>query len=202
MDKIDWEEQWALFAENFYDGKAHIDLGKKTLLLLPGPGFGDLSHPTTALMLEMMQAHALGNRVLDIGTGSGILALAAILLGAKSALGIDIDPEALTHAEKNNALNGLNARFSQTIPKRLPPSIVLINMILSEQRAAFSPEANRAAKLWITSGILASQETEYLAQTSDWGWKMVSKHQKSEWLGFIFHKSVNSDTIQKNSPRQ
>lgn len=189
MDKIDWEEQWALFAENFYEGKAHIDLGKKTLLLLPGPGFGDLSHPTTALMLEMMQTYAPGNQVLDIGTGSGILALAALLLGAKSALGIDIDPDAVTHAEKNNALNGLNARFSQTIPKSLPPSIVLMNMILSEQRAAFSPEANRAAKLWITSGILACQEHGYLAQTAEWGWQVVSKHQKSEWLGFIMNPS-------------
>ena len=185
---VNWDEQWALFAENFYDGKAHIDLGKKTLLLAPGPGFGDLSHPTTSLMLEMMHSEVPGESVLDIGTGSGILSLAALLLGARSAHGIDIDPDALLHAKKNNALNGLNARFSKILPKTLPPSIALMNMILSEQRAAFSPRANQTAKRWITSGILEAQEGEYLAQTSAWGWTLRSKHQSSEWLGFVFDK--------------
>lgn len=185
---INWEEQWAFFAENFYDGKAHIDLGEKTLLLLPGPGFGDLSHPTTALMLEMMKTHVTGESVLDIGTGSGILTLAALLLGARFAHGIDIDPDALLHAEKNNVLNGLEARFSKTLPNKLPPSIVLMNMILSEQRLAFSSRANQAAKLWITSGILATQATEYLAQASDWGWELHSTHRRSDWLGFVFNK--------------
>lgn len=197
MDQINWEEQWALFAENFYDGKAHINLGEKTLLLLPGPGFGDLSHPTTALMLEMMRDCVLGNQILDIGTGSGILALAALLLGANSAYGIDIDPDALVHAEKNNILNGLNARFSQALPKRLSPSIVLMNMILSEQRAVFSHKANQSAKLWITSGILASQENEYLKQASDWGWRLISKLQKSEWLGFIFEKTPTPKALKR-----
>lgn len=185
---VNWEEQWALFAENFYDGKAHIELGQKTLLLLPGPGFGDLSHPTTGLMLEMMRTYVPESPVLDIGTGSGILALAALLLGASSAHGIDIDKEALFHAKKNNDLNGLKARFSKNLPKSLPPSIALMNMILSEQRTAFSFQANRAAKLWITSGILETQETEYLAQTADWGWNLISRHLRAEWLGFVFAK--------------
>ena len=82
---VNWEEQWALFAESSFDGKAHIDLsqfgGASTLLLLPGPGFGDLSHPTTYLMLKMMQNRVQNLPVLDIGTGSGILALAALSLG-------------------------------------------------------------------------------------------------------------------------
>ncbi len=183
---VDWEEQWALFAENFYDGKAHVALKDKTLLLLPGPGFGDLSHPTTALVLEMLRAFVPGEDVLDIGSGSGILSLAALLLGARSALGIDIDPEAIEHAKKNNRLNGLNARFRLKLPRRIPPSIALMNMIFSEQKAAFCNRANEAAKLWITSGILASQEKEYLEQTARWGWKIAEKRQKGEWLGFVF----------------
>ena len=183
---VNWEEQWALFAENFYDGKAHIGLGEKTLLLLPGPGFGDLSHPTTSLMLQMMRSHIYGESIIDIGSGSGILTLAALLLGARSSLGIDIDPEALLHGQKNNDLNSLKAQFSRNLPNHLPPSVALMNMILSEQRVAFSPRANRAAKLWITSGILASQEEEYLLQATAWGWKLLSRHQQTEWLGFIF----------------
>jgi len=183
---VNWAEQWALFAKNFYDGMAHIEIGKETLLLLPGPGFGDLSHPTTSLMLKMMEPHVPGESVLDIGTGSGILALAALKLGSRSARGIDVDSEALLHAQKNNSLNHLKAKFSKDLPKRIPPSIVLMNMIASEQRAAFSPRANQAAKLWITSGILESQEKAYLELASSWGWSFQSRYQREEWLGFIF----------------
>jgi ribosomal protein L11 methyltransferase len=181
---VDWKQQWALFAKNFYDGLAHIPLaGDKTLLLLPGPGFGDLSHPTTALMLEMMHPLVSQESIVDIGTGSGILALSALLLGANSSFGIDIDPEALLHAKENNELNHLNARFNKKLPPKLPPSIFLMNMILSEQRVAF--QKHPSAKLWITSGILESQESEYLAQADKWGLKVRSRHQNSEWLGFI-----------------
>ncbi|MBX7066531.1 MAG: 50S ribosomal protein L11 methyltransferase [Parachlamydiales bacterium] len=181
---VDWHEQWALFAQNFYDGKAHIPVGEKTLLLTPGAGFGDLSHPTTQLMIEMMQAYTPGETVVDIGTGSGILALAALLMGAKSAIGIDIDPDAIKHARKNAKLNGLKARFGKTLPKNFnEDTIFLMNMILSEQRAV-QPQRYKG-KLWIVSGILIDQKKLFLDQAQKWGWKMVSMSQKSEWCGFI-----------------
>lgn len=181
---IDWHQQWTLFAENFYDGKAHIQVGDKTLLLTPGAGFGDLSHPTTQLMMEMMQERINGESVVDIGSGSGILTLAALLLGAKSAIGIDIDPDALKHARENAKLNGLNARFLKTLPKTTSAdSIFLMNMILSEQRVV---RPNRyKGKLWIVSGILASQQKSFLDQARAWGWTLISTAQKSEWCGFI-----------------
>ena len=192
MEQVNWEEQWALFASDFHDGKAHIDLrplgGKQTLLLLPGPGFGDLSHPTTQLMLEMMQTHVLGESIFDIGTGSGILALAALLLGARSAVGIDIDEDALVHARKNGELNRLKARFCRAIPKKLPSSVILINMIFSEQKVVRPWTLNSVAKRWIVSGLLASQQDEYLAEASLWGWRVSSQHQRSEWLGWVFEK--------------
>jgi len=185
---VDWEEQWTLFAENFTEGKAHIHLTPtQTLLLTPGAGFGDLSHPTTYLMLEMMRERVAGHSVIDIGTGSGILALSALLLGAESARGIDIDLAALTHARQNANLNGLSATFSKTLPKNLPANnIFLMNMIFPEQ-CQFAPQRlNPLAKLWIVSGILEKQKEDYLAQTLKWGWKPVSEHHRSEWLGFIF----------------
>lgn len=163
--------------------------GRGALLLLPGPGFGDLSHPTTSLMLKMMHLYAPGASILDIGTGSGILALAALLLGARSAIGIDIDPHALTHARKNNRLNHLKARFTKTLPKNLPVSnVLLMNMILSEQRTVAPSNLNPIARLWIVSGILASQQSEYLSQASEWGWEPLSQYRQSEWLGWVFKK--------------
>ncbi len=192
---IDWNEQWTLFAENFTEGKAHIRLGNQTLLLTPGPGFGDLSHPTTHLMIEMMKPLVAGESVIDIGTGSGILALSALLLGAHSALGIDIDPAALRHAKENATINSLKARFSKTLPQKLSEgNLFLMNMILPEQREFKPDRLNRFAKLWIVSGILKSQREVYLAQAKQWGWEEVSEHQRSEWIGWVFKpKPISSN---------
>ncbi|MCC6127884.1 MAG: 50S ribosomal protein L11 methyltransferase, partial [Chlamydiae bacterium] len=193
-EEVDWEEQWSLFAENFVQGKAEIDLsrfGKKAILsLLPGPGFGDLSHPTTALMLEMMQERVEGEAILDIGTGSGILALSALLLGASSAIGLDIDAAVLGHARQNAKLNHLRAHFAKKLPTDLSgPHVCLLNMIFPEQLIAlrFLHKYKPLAKLWITSGILQNQKTAYLEQTKRWGWKLEEERQKEQWLGFVFN---------------
>ncbi len=191
MTSVDWEEQWALFSENFYDGKAHIDLsrfgGSGHLLLQPGAGFGDLSHPTTYLMLEMLQTHAKNAPIIDIGTGSGILSLAALRLGAKTATGIDIDPHAIAHAQSNNALNQLHAHFSLSLPDSLPEkSVFLMNMIFPEQKMVNPSQWNHFAKVWITSGILKEQKAAYLKQTADWGWTLAKEHERQGWLGFVF----------------
>ncbi|PIS02339.1 MAG: hypothetical protein COT85_06125 [Chlamydiae bacterium CG10_big_fil_rev_8_21_14_0_10_42_34] len=184
---VNWDEQWSLFAENFHQGKAHIQLGEKTLLLTPGAGFGDLSHPTTYLMLEMMKDTVSNEHVIDIGTGSGILALSALLMGAKSAIGIDIDPASIQHAKENAKLNQLKATFTKTLPKKLPQNnILLMNMIFPEQ-IIFAPEKlNQYAKTWIVSGILAKEKEAYLAQAKTWGWKPLLEQVRSEWVGFIF----------------
>lgn len=185
--EVNWEEQWSLFAENFSNGKAHIQLGDKTLLLTPGAGFGDLSHPTTYLMLEMMKKEVVGESILDIGTGSGILALSALLLGAKSAIGIDIDEAAIKHAKENAKLNQLEAKFTKTLPKKLSSdNILLMNMIFPEQKEFQPARLNRIAKKWITSGILENQKKEYLKEAKKWGWDLLSEHQRLEWCGFIF----------------
>jgi ribosomal protein L11 methyltransferase len=192
---VDWAEQWSLFAEGFRDGLAHIDLSRygapRTVRLYPGPGFGDLSHPTTRLMLDMMHTQVSGERILDIGSGSGILSLAALKLGAQSAIGIDIDEEALSHARKNGRLNNLKARFCREAPPSLQADhIVLMNMIFSEQKMVEPLQYNRLAKLWITSGILEEQRDRYLAQTEEWGWEFMSEHRCLGWLGFIFKKII------------
>jgi len=192
---IDWTQQWELFAENFHDGKAHIDLtrfgGSSILRLLPGPGFGDLSHPTTYLMLQLMEGRVKDQSVLDIGCGSGILGLSALQLGAKQVLGIDIDPEAIEHAKKNAELNGLQADFGLMVPEGYPGNqIVLMNMIMSEQTVVMEQKdrLNELAQIWITSGILVQQRDVYAQLTKSWGWKLKKEARKGEWLGMVFEK--------------
>lgn len=153
---IDWKAQWALHAHNFFDGKAHVDLKEfggpdRSFKLLPGPGFGDLSHPTTRIMLTLIPKR-LTCPVIDIGCGSGVLSLAAKVLGAPEVFGIDIDEDAIAHAQKNSALNGLNCSFGKallTIPKR---PLLLMNMISSEQKKAWSDLPPLAASTLIVSG--------------------------------------------------
>jgi len=214
MTLVDWEAQWASFAENFYDGVAHIDLkrfgGAGDLLLSPGPGFGDLSHPTTRLVLTLMQERVKSQPIVDIGCGSGILGLAALKLGALSLWGLDIDPDAIKHARQNATLNGLEAVFSDEIPDfteersgldpiekariliemefRKKSSILLMNMILPEQKMVMEQKVrlNAIAKTWITSGILVSQREEYLAVTRSWGWELAQELHEGEWLGMVF----------------
>lgn len=186
-DGIDWESQWAQFAAGFKDGKAHIELSRfgtnKTLYLQPGPGFGDLSHPTTSLMLSFMKGEMQGSTVLDIGCGSGILALSALLMGASQAIGIDIDENALEHARHNANLNRLSARFSRNLPKN-SKGVVLINMILSEQKAVLQeiPNLPSRASLWIASGFLAEQKKEAISFTEQLGLHLLEIKQEGEWI--------------------
>lgn len=177
---INWQEQWALFAPHFQNGLSHIPVGPHTLRLKPGPGFGDLSHPTTQLMLSALAPHVANRHVLDVGCGSGILTLASLLYGALSAHGVDIELDALAHARENNTLNNLRATFSLPSP-HVKPDIALMNMILSEQRIARVP-----APLQLTSGILLSQRDLYLAETASWGWTPLAEHTSGEWLAVLF----------------
>lgn len=198
--EINWEEQWALFAPAFKEGYAHIDLscfgspGAPLLRLAPGGGFGDLSHPTTRLMLHLMAERLKNQCVVDIGCGSGILTLAALLLSAKKGIGIDIDIDALSHAEKNKELNPLAKRavFGLTVSLHeiFSPLTILINMISSEQNVAWASHPvlhSRKARI-IASGILVEQREAYLKMTSKWGWDLMEEREEEGWLGFVFEQ--------------
>lgn len=186
-----WDSQWRLFAPNFRDGKAHIDLtpyGADVMLqLLPGPGFGDFSHPTTRLSLQLMAPVVRDKDVIDIGCGSGILSLAASALGARSVYGYDIDPDAAAHAEQNSLLNGFDIQFAQTPPPQTSSnSVIVMNMISSEQAAAwnvFLPSLTTPARLF-TSGVLDKEL--YLSWAAQNGWRLVQALQSDEWWAFEF----------------
>ena len=110
ISSIDWKQQWAMHGHQFHEGCVHIPFegdpfSDQSLRLAPGPGFGDFSHPTTHLMLNLLKNKLKGHNVIDIGCGSGVLTLAALLLGASSAYGIDIEPAIIEHAKGNIALN-------------------------------------------------------------------------------------------------
>lgn len=201
LPPIDWEAQWATHGLNFHDGYVHIDfsiLGRKapSLRLQPGSGFGDLSHPTSRLMLLLLARYHHQQIVIDIGCGSGILTLAAALLGAPSAYGIDIDESAIEHSRQNALLNLLENRCFFCTPDDFVWKIssqsvlILMNMIQSEQLVAWSslPSLHAQPAQLLSSGIRIEEREAYLAQMSQQGWILEEEEEENGWLAFYFTK--------------
>jgi ribosomal protein L11 methyltransferase len=140
----------------------------------PGLAFGTGTHPTTALCLEWLDAAQLQGRfVIDYGCGSGVLAIAALKLGAAGALAIDIDPQALLATRDNAARNGVAERLLVAAPDRTqhPPADVLLANILAEPLVELAPAfAERVAVggSIVLSGILQSQAAPVASRYAAW----------------------------------
>lgn len=140
----------------------------------PGLAFGSGTHPTTALCLGWLDGLADegeldGRRVLDFGCGSGILALAALKLGAAHAVGVDNDPQALLATDDNAQRNGVAERIQVHLPQDEPLAqypVVVANILASALIALADTLAARVAPggRIALSGILAGQEDDVLAR--------------------------------------
>lgn len=198
-ENIDWVQQWELFCPYFRDGMCRIPLSEfsskneKDLLLSPGAGFGDLSHPTTRLMMELMDSYVEGKVVVDLGCGSGVLGLFALQLGAKKVYGLDIDPNALEHTKENAKLNHLEDKIfvDFSLSKEALPDILLLNMTWEEQKQALSFFPENKCSIWITSGILEEQQQEYLLFMKQFTSRLQKVIKKEGWLGFVFEKEIS-----------
>ncbi len=176
----DWGNQAALFSPSMKDGLIQVNLrdfipnielfGSNTthLSLIPGQAFGDLSHETTQLMLKLFTPDICNKTVVDIGSGSGILSLAAKALGAKNVIGVDIDPQAINLAQKNAIQNNLEVQYLAKLPEIIyyqEDVIFLLNMLPHEQSEVFKayPKLQNMEANWIISGILEEKLDEYLS---------------------------------------
>lgn len=133
------------------------------VLLDPGLAFGTGTHPTTALCLEWLDGQYLqGKTVIDYGCGSGILAVAALKLGAAKAYGVDIDPQALTASGENARKNGVEHHLRLGYPREIAAvraDVVVANILATPliELAAEIGEKVRAGGRLALSGILAAQ---------------------------------------------
>lgn len=140
----------------------------------PGLAFGSGTHPTTALCLEWLDSLELaGKTVTDFGCGSGILAIAALKLGAARAVGVDNDPQALTASADNAQRNDVSDRLALFLPQDVnaeAADIFIANILagpLGELAPTFAAAAKPGAPFAI-SGILIGQQDELLQRYAEW----------------------------------
>jgi ribosomal protein L11 methyltransferase len=207
LPAIDWEQQWQQHGLAYDEGYIHVDLSTYSdidatppvLKLQPGAGFGDLSHVTTRQSLKLMADLVTGRPCVDVGCGSGILALAACAWGACPVIGLDIDPLAVEHAQANAKLNGLDAQIviSTVVDVDLfalsTGTVAVMNMISSEQKEAWQA----LTLLWeqcdelITAGIYSGEEETYLQMFFSYGWTLRRHLIDGEWHAFHFSRSAS-----------
>ena len=213
------EEDWATSWQKYYQpipvgrrvyivpdwmrGQAVPD-GRTPLYLNPGLTFGTGSHPTTQLCLELLEEvlHT-GDQVLDLGCGSGILAIAALALGASKAVGVDIDPKAAGVAFENAALNGIGPdRLSvyagdvltdKKLTAKLEPGqnrVVLANIVAD----VIIPLSGAAGALmapdgvFLTSGIIDGRQDEVRAAIEGSGFTVTEHRSRGGWHAFRAEK--------------
>ena len=207
----DWATSWQKYYQPIPVGKRvyivpdwmrgePVPDGRTPLYLNPGLTFGTGAHPTTQLCLELLEeVLQSGDKVLDLGCGSGILAIAALALGASRAVGVDIDPKAADVAFENAALNGVGPdRLSvyagdvlsdKKLAAKLGPGqnrVVLANIVadviipLSAKAGEFmTPDG-----VFLTSGVIDGREDEVRAALEANGFAVVKHLERGGWHAF------------------
>lgn len=136
--------------------------------------------------------------MIDIGSGSGVLSICAVALGAKPVYAIDIDTQALAHSKQNAELNQMADQIifckpeDFKKPEGVPSFVILMNMTMEEQKTAWQslPVLKEQDTVIITSGILAEQREAYLEMVQNRGWKLCGEQSEQGWLGFKFHQGL------------
>ena len=206
LPDVDWEESWKdnyppqgvgqrLLVLPYWLAEQETDRLK--VILDPGLTFGTGAHPSTQMVMEFMeQAVQPGCDCLDLGSGSGILSIAALRLGAGSAIGVDIDPKAEDIARENAAYNGFaapeftaltgNVTADQALMERLSKEhydIVLVNIVADViiSLAPVLPRFLSQDSLLICSGILDTRLSDVKTALEQAGLQVTQVKAKEDW---------------------
>ena len=199
----DWSEVWKQFYKPFRAGKSLVvkptwepydaKPGDRVIEIDPGMAFGSGTHETTGMCLELLEeaVHG-GERVIDVGTGSGILAIGAALLGAKDVLAIDIDPTAVKVARENVAHNHLEQTVT-TLEGNLLEKVdaqceVCVANIIADVICMFAAPLNEhivPGGLFICSGIIKEREQDVTDALLAAHYTILEIRRKGEWVAMI-----------------
>ena len=201
VEQEDWQNGWRKYYHPLEIGRRlavvpswqEYDTDRIKLMLDPGLAFGTGGHETTSLCLEALDELVEGGeRILDIGTGSGILAIAALKLGAASAEGVDIDPVAVRTAVENAELNGVADRFKGLVGDLSDQASgtyntitanIVANAIISLSPAV--PGLLAAGGHFIASGIIDTRADEVEDALQAAGLQVAARKEKRGWVCFV-----------------
>ena len=199
----DWSEVWKQFYKPFRAGKKLVvkptwerydaQPGDEVIEIDPGMAFGSGTHETTGMCLELLEdALRGGERVIDVGTGSGILAIGAALLGAREVLAIDIDPVAVKVARENIAVNGLSDRITAVEGNLLDRQDMLCEVcvanIIADVICGFAEPLTHhivPGGLFICSGIIKEREQDVLDALKAANYEVLQIRRKGEWVAML-----------------
>lgn len=169
--------------------------GGLVVVIQPSMGFGTGHHASTRLCVHWLQHIAIGGRtVLDLGTGSGVLAIVARTLGAAGVLGVDVDPDALQSARENLELNGLTALVAlREVDVTREPIDRAFDVILANLTGAMLIRAaDRIAALaapdarLVASGFQVEEEDDVTGGLAAAGWRLERRAEEDGWVGAVF----------------
>jgi ribosomal protein L11 methyltransferase len=219
LDEQNWDVSWKRFFKPFpvtpgltlfpaWD-KVPSSLKGHVIRIDPGPAFGTGQHPTTCMCLKAMEIGPFEKSwtLLDVGTGSGILAMYGVLLGAEKVLAIDKDVEALRWAKRNIDLNGMDRAIEiSSMPlesMKGPFSLLVANLILGEILKLFPlfPPLLVPGGRIILSGLLREQGKEVIKVLQDHRFCNHQILEQDEWACIVSTKGQECDTIFKQTLR-
>lgn len=205
----DWANNWKKYFKPLKVGKKLLICpswesvenpeGRAVLSIDPGMAFGTGGHDTTRLVLETLENYVTpGCGVLDIGCGSGILSIAACLLGAGEALGVDIDELAVRTAVENGALNGLtppryDIRLGDLAEQVTGTYPVVVANIVADAIIALSPAVPALLAedgVYIVSGIIDTREQDVQQALDACGFTVVERHEHGGWLCLVTRRTA------------
>jgi len=176
---------------------------ERVVVIDPGMAFGTGSHPSTRMCLEFLEeilsARSPGLSLLDVGTGSGILAIAGFKLGADPIWALDIDPTALRYARKNARANGIRRgiefRLGSPGSVRRVFDIVVANLLPQELLKLAPSIARRvgAPGFLIVAGLLDSQRDEIIGAFSSMGLKLCRGKKSDGWASLLFQRGAKKN---------
>ena len=204
IEQEDWQNAWKQYYHAMDIGRRlaivpgweRYETDRIAITMDPGMAFGTGTHETTSLCLEVLDEMVQGGeRMLDIGTGSGILAIAALKLGAASAEGVDIDPMCVRTAGENAARNGVEDRLTVLVGDLSDKAtgvydIITANIVASAilSLAPHIPALLASGGLFVSSGIIDTRKEEVLAGLREAGLDPFEVREKRGWVCILCRK--------------
>lgn len=200
VDDASWKDNWK---EYFKPAKITEDIvirpewevytpqdGEKIITINPGMAFGTGTHPTTGMCIQLLEKYISSPQevVLDLGCGSGILSIAAVLCGAGSVEAVDLDPNAVTASRENIEKNGMTDRIAVRegdVTKGLgfQADLIVANLV-AELIVMLAPDIRqhlKGSKIFIASGILSEKKQMAVTALEEEGFEILEIRESDDW---------------------